>query len=437
MEQGKPEVSIFWFRRDLRIEDNHGLYQALNGGYPVLPIFIFDTEILSKLEDKSDARVSFIHHQLTKINQLLIYRKSSLLVKSGRPIEIWNELLQEYDIKAVYANRDYEPYAIQRDKEVYEFLKSKSIKFSGYKDQLIFEKDQVVKSDGNPYTVFTPYSKIWKKQFHEDMIKPFLSENADNWCQTEPTEMLSLKDIGFERSGISFPSAEIKDKIISDYHKTRDIPSIHGTSRLSVHLRFGTISIRKLVGHAIKQNEKFLNELIWREFYSAILWHFPRIVNENFKKPYDLVEWRNDEDEFEKWKNGMTGYPIVDAGMRELNATGHMHNRVRMIVACFMTKHLLIDWRWGEAYFASKLLDFELASNNGGWQWAAGTGVDAAPYFRVFNPYTQAEKFDPNSNYIKQWVPELGTSKYPMPIVEHKFARQRALDTYKKALAGD
>ncbi len=427
-------VSIFWFRRDLRIEDNHTLWEALHGEFPVQPIFIFDSNILDELEDKSDARVSFLHQEIERIHHELRERNSCLDVRIGRPIDIWQQLLSDYDVKMVYANRDYEPYARERDKEVYDFLQSKGIPFKAKKDHVIFEKAEIVKDDGLPYTVYTPYSKKWKAHLTENQFKDYPSDEIDNWNSTKSKSIPKLSDVGFTPTSISFPKRETNTNLISKYHQTRDLPSILGTSRLSLHLRFGTISIRRLVKIALKTNEKYLNELIWRDFYQAILWHFPDVVHENFHKKYNGIEWRNNESEFKKWTEGKTGYPIVDAGMRELNTTGFMHNRVRMIVASFLTKHLLIDWRWGEAYFAKKLLDYELASNNGGWQWAAGTGVDAAPYFRIFNPYTQTEKFDPDHLYIKKWIPEIGTPGYPEPIVDHKIARQRALDTYKAGI---
>ncbi len=429
------KVTLFWFRRDLRLHDNHGLYAALNGKYPVQPIFIFDREILDQLSDENDARVTFIHDQLAKIQEELETRGGNLDVRYGKPNEVWKQLLEDYDIGQVYANRDYEPYAIQRDKEIFELLQSRGIKFFGKKDHVIFEKNEIHKSDGKPYTMYTPYSKKWKELFTDEHAQCYESDKVNNWFQGDPKKLMSLSEIGFQRSHIIPPKSIINKEIIKNYHNTRDIPSKNGTSKLSVHLRFGTISIRELVRESKSLNGKYLNELIWRDFYSAILWNFPGVVNNNFYSKYDGVAWRNNEEEFKKWCHGETGYPIVDAGMRELNETGYMHNRVRMIVASFLTKHLLIDWRWGEAYFAEKLLDFDLASNNGGWQWAAGTGVDAAPYFRVFNPYLQTEKFDPQLKYVQKWVPEFGTPKYPKPIVDHKFARQRAIDTYKEALS--
>jgi len=427
------KVTLFWHRRDLRMEDNCGLFHALKSDFPVQPIFIFDTNILEKLPE-NDARVSFIHQELQSIQKGYLERGTSLDVRFGNPLEIWKQLTEDYAIGLVYANRDYEPYALDRDKAVFELLKSKEIPFKGKKDHVIFEKNEVVKKDGKPYTVYTPYSKIWKEKFSSGKFETYPSDQINNWHKREVKKIPTLEEMGFTKTNIPFPSREVKNDIEKNYHNTRDIPSKAGTSRLSVHLRFGTISIRQLIAQTKELNGKYLNELIWREFYQQILWHFPDVVTQNFSRKYDGVKWRKSEEDFKKWCEGKTGYPIVDAGMRELNQTGHMHNRVRMITASFLTKHLLIDWRWGEAYFAEKLLDFELASNNGGWQWAAGTGVDAAPYFRIFNPYAQTNKFDKNMDYIKKWVPEVTTSDYPTAIVEHKFARARALETYKNGL---
>ena len=428
------QVSIFWFRRDLRLEDNVGLCQALSSDHPVQPIFIFDQNILSKLEDKRDARVHFIHTQLQGLNEKLTTHGGQLDVRVGDPMEIWQQLLKDYQIEEVFANRDYEPYALRRDKEVYDLLAENGIRFRGFKDQVIFEKSEVTKDDGKPYTVYTPYSKKWKSFLREEHLQSHPSEELKFWYSNTGLNLPSLQDIGFEESPIQIPKKVIGKDKIRNYHKTRDIPSVFGTSRLGVHLRFGTISIRALATLARATNEKFFNELIWREFYQMILYHFPHVVEGNFKKSYDLVKWRTDEADFHKWCEGKTGFPIVDAGMRELNETGYMHNRVRMITASFLCKDLLIDWKWGEAYFAKKLLDFDLASNNGGWQWAAGTGVDAAPYFRIFNPASQQAKFDPDFKYIKKWVPEFGTDAYPQPMVDHKLARERTLSAYKDAL---
>ena len=429
----KPQVTIFWHRRDLRLEDNAGLYQAHQESTPVQPIFIFDSQILDELP-RADARVEFIHQEIMRLQSELNERGATMDVRIGNPLEVWKKLNEDYEIKAVWANRDYEPYAKKRDKEVYDFLKENGIAFKAKKDHVIFEKDEVVKESGDPYVVYTPYSRLWKKNLESEHFQAYKSEEQINWFKREKKEIPTLKEVGFEPAGIEFPSRELNEKIVDKYDETRDIPSINGTSRMSLHLRFGIVSIRSLVRRAKSLNEKYLNELIWRDFYQSILWHFPQVIDTNFNRKYDGVEWRNTKEEFEKWKKGKTGYPIVDAGMRELNKTGFMHNRVRMIVASFLTKHLLIDWRWGEAYFAEKLLDFELASNNGGWQWAAGTGVDAQPYFRIFNPYSQTDKFDKDRKYINRWVPEIDTDYYPKPIVDHKFARERCLEAYKSAL---
>jgi Deoxyribodipyrimidine photolyase len=425
------EVVLWWIRRDLRLQDNAALYYALKENNKVLPVFIFDSTILDKLEDKQDRRVEFIHQSLQLIHQELQKFESSLLVLHGNPVEVFKTLSP----KAVYTNHDYEPYARKRDGEVKNILEGRGIVFKTFKDQVIFEKDEVVKDDGKPYTVFTPFSRKWKAKLTAFYTKSYPTEKYfKHFIKIKPLPFPSLKEIGFEETGASFPERVVRQSIIEHYDKQRNFPAIAGTTRLSVHLRFGTVSIRKLAQVALKKNEVWLNELIWRDFYHMILWHFPQVETRAFKPTYDRIEWRNNPKEFDAWCNGHTGYPIVDAGMRELNETGFMHNRVRMIVASFLTKHLLIDWRWGEAYFAKKLLDFDLAANNGGWQWAASSGCDAAPYFRVFNPDLQTEKFDPKREYIKKWVPEVDTLNYPKPIVDHKFARERVLKTYKEAL---
>jgi deoxyribodipyrimidine photo-lyase len=424
------DTTLFWFRRDLRLVDHAGLYRSLSQQKNVLPVFIFDTTILDKLSDKNDRRVDFIHQALQSIKLELEKLGSSLLVWYGDPIDFYSVVQP----KAVYTNHDYEPYAKERDAKVKAILESKNVIFQSFKDQVIFEKEEVLKDDGKPYTVFTPYSKKWKAKLNDFYLKSYPTEKYfKHFKKVEPIEMPSLNDIGFESTASIFPERKIRLKILENYHTTRDYPAIDGTSRLSVHLRFGTVSIRQLASIAIKKNGTWLNELIWREFYHMILWHFPN-VERAFKPQYDYVEWRNNEKEFDAWCDGQTGYPIVDAGMRELNETGFMHNRTRMIVASFLTKHLLIDWRWGEAYFAKKLLDFDLAANNGGWQWASGSGCDAAPYFRVFNPQLQTDKFDAEYKYIKKWVPEFGSPSYVKPIVDHAVARERVLEAYKKAL---
>jgi deoxyribodipyrimidine photo-lyase len=430
-------ISIFWFRRDLRLHDNAGFYHALKSGLPVLPIFIFDPSILDKLSNKADKRVTFIHQQLHKLKQELNALGSDLLVLYATPQQAWQTITSQYTIKQVYTNHDYEPYAIKRDKEIGELLASKKIGFNTYKDQCIFEHNEVLKDDGKPYTVFTPYSKKWKAKLNAFYVKAYPNQKYfNNLLKVEQRSTIpSLTSMGFESADGLFPSTEVAQSIIKNYDKTRDFPGIVGTSKLGIHFRFGTISIREKARKALALNQTFLNELIWRDFYMQILAHFPHVTKGAFRPEYDLIEWRNNEKEFEAFCQGKTGYPIVDAGMRELNKTGYMHNRVRMIVASFLTKHLLIDWRWGEAYFAEKLLDFDLSANNGGWQWAAGCGTDAAPYFRVFNPYLQTERFDKQLTYIKKWVPEIGSASYPKPIVDHDFARKRCLEVYKAGLA--
>lgn len=431
----KPVVTVFWFRRDLRLHDNAGLYQALQSGQPVLPLFIFDTEILDSLEDKDDRRVEFIHRAISVMQEELTTMGSTLDVRYGKPLQVYQDLLNEYEIKAVYTNHDYEPYARQRDQAIAQWLKTKDIQFHSFKDQVIFEKDEVLKDDGKPYTVFTPYSRKWKAVISTHPIEVFNTKKFyKHFLSQQPMTVPSLAAMGFTAAGLPFPAKSWKKEVITQYKEQRDIPSLPGTSRLSVHLRFGTISIRELAREAGVLNETFLNELIWRDFYHMILWHFPQVVGHSFKPDYDKIRWRNNETEFDAWCKGQTGYPIVDAGMRELNATGFMHNRVRMIVASFLTKHLLIDWRWGEGYFARKLLDFDLSANNGGWQWAAGSGCDAAPYFRVFNPYLQTQKFDPELKYIRQWVPEFEELTYVRPVVVHEVARKRCLEVYAAAL---
>jgi deoxyribodipyrimidine photo-lyase len=403
----------------------------------VLPIFIFDKSILSKLEDQDDARVSFIHQAINELKVSLRAMGTDIYVVHSSPEEAFDSLLDQYKISRVYANHDYEPYAKERDEAIRRRLKASGAELLTFKDQVIFEKSEVVKDDGKPYTVFTPYSRKWKAALTEESTNSYENERYfSSFIQvSESLEMPSFKEMGFVKSSIEFPKNEVNEIIISKYKEQRDFPFKQGTTRLSVHLRFGTVSIRSLARKALSLNETWLNELIWREFYQMILWHFPHVVSSAFKPAYNHIQWRNNESDFENWCLGKTGYPIVDAGMRELLATGFMHNRVRMITASFLVKHLLIDWKWGEAFFARYLLDFELASNNGGWQWAASSGCDAAPYFRVFNPTLQTQRFDPRAEYIRKWVPEFNDPfAYPKPIVEHAFARQRVLDTYKKAL---
>ncbi|MFN8345752.1 MAG: deoxyribodipyrimidine photo-lyase [Spirosomataceae bacterium] len=431
-------ITFFWFRRDLRLHDNAGLYYALRSGSPVLPVFIFDSEILDPLEDKQDRRVEFIYQAINELQTQLVSMGTTLIVKYGKPVKVWQQLAKDYSIAEVHTNHDYEPYAIGRDKAVGELLNALGVAFYTHKDQCIFEKNEVLSGAGTPYTVFTPYSRKWKEALNDFYLKSYPNEAYfSHFFKTSPLELPSLKSLGFEAADQPFPPKKVRDELLKNYKESRDIPSVPGTSRLSVHLRFGTISIRELAVQARPFSETFLNELIWRDFYMQILWHFPHVgQGKAFRAEYDKIEWRHDEQQFQAWCEGRTGYPIVDAGMRELNATGFMHNRVRMIVASFLTKHLLIDWRWGEAYFARKLLDFDLSANNGGWQWAAGSGTDAAPYFRIFNPTSQTQKFDPQLVYIKKWVPEVSHFGYPEPIVDHAFARERCLKAYQKALKG-
>ena len=432
----KQTVNIFWFRRDLRSDDNVGLYNALKAEHPVVPIFIFDPEILERLPE-DDARVTFIFDTLQHMRSL--FQKdhdSSVGMYYGKPLDVYKQLLENYDLAAVYTNHDYEPYAQKRDNELKDFLSKQDIAFKTFKDQVVFEKDEVVKKDGNPYMVYTPYMKVWKEKFKATELNMYDAQaNLSNLVKNIELPNLSLSDVGFKRSTQKVADYKVSPTVIQDYEKTRNFPAQDSTSRLGPHLRFGTVSIRKMIKKAVaEQNEIFWQELIWREFFMQILWHFPHTVTESFKSKYDRIEWRNNEDEFKKWCEGETGYPLVDAGMRQLNETGFMHNRVRMLVGSFLCKHLLIDWRWGEAYFAEKLHDYEMSSNIGNWQWVAGSGVDAAPYFRIFNPTTQIEKFDKDLKYINTWVPEFQELTYATKMVDHKEARERCLAAYKSAL---
>ena len=430
------KLALFWHRRDLRINDNHGLIKALTSGHKIIPIFIFDTTILSKLKSE-DQRVIFIHQQIEKIKTDYQSFDSDLLVYYGNPIELIPQIAKEFTVQKVFTNRDYDPQAIQRDTEIFEILNALSIEFIGSKDHVIFEKNEVVKDDGKPYTVFTPYSRKWKATLTSQHLASFDTRSHVSNLQPfdHKTPLISLNEMGFDGiETVEFPKNTVQEQIIEKYSEQRDFPAINGTSRLGLHLRFGTISIRELATYAKNTNETYLNELIWRDFYQMIIYHFPHSAENSFRPIYDNIPWENNEHFFKAWCEGKTGYPMVDAGMRELNATGHMHNRVRMVVASFLTKHLLIDWRWGATYFAEKLLDFELASNSGGWQWAAGSGCDAAPYFRIFNPALQLDKFDKKLIYVKSWVPEYGTAQYVKPIVEHSVVTKRTIAVFKETL---
>ncbi len=424
------KLSVFWFRRDLRLEDNTALNQALSSGLPVLPIFIFDQNIIEELP-RDDARVSFIYGRLQRINRELNQRGGSLKIYRGKPARVWDDIISNYQVEAVYFNRDYEPYARQRDAGIKALLTKNGIRVVECKDQVMFEGSEILKDDGRPYTVYTPYKKRWLQCLDQQTHQPVDSTDYSRFLQTR-YPFPELSEIGFIRSQIKVRNYDLSR--LDRYAAVRDLPGEDSTSYLGPHLRFGTISIRQVIRQLGSGDDVFLGELVWREFFMQILEHFPKVVDQNFNPRYNGVEWRNDEKDFSRWSQGRSGYPMVDAGMRQLNETGYMHNRVRMITASFLCKHLLIDWRWGEAYFAGKLLDYELSSNNGNWQWAAGTGCDAAPYFRIFNPHTQLKKFDKNLAYIKKWVPEFGTEQYPQPMVDHRFARGRALSVYKKSL---
>jgi len=427
------EICLFWFRRDLRLDDNTALYFALKENKNVLPIFIFDKEILNNLENIYDARVNFIYDQILRLKKELELSGTTLMIFNDFPVTVFQSLIEKHNISVVYANHDYEPYAIERDTKIKSLLEKNNITFKSFKDQVIFEKNDILKDNGSPYTIFTPYKKKWLDAFSAaDLINYDPSQYFNHFIKTQAFKTPALEEIGFKKSAVVIPELSIPIEIIKNYDQTRDYPSLKGTSRIGIHLRFGTVSIRKLVKIANKLNAIYLNELIWREFYMMILWNYPHVVLRSFKSEYDHIEWENKPEFFEAWKNGRTGYPIVDAGMNELNHSGYMHNRLRMITASFLTKHLLIDWRWGESYFASKLLDFELSSNNGGWQWAAGTGCDAAPYFRIFNPHLQTQKFDPKEEYIKLWIPDYHKENYFPPIIDHSIARKRTLEVYSK-----
>ena len=433
-----PEaLSLVWLRRDLRLEDNAALYHALRSGRPVLPVFIFDKLILDQLEDQADRRVTFLVQEIGRLRDELAEHGSALVVCYGEPVDVWKNLISEYTIGDVFTNYDYEVYAKERDKTVSELLDKNGIGFRSSKDQTIFDRDEVLTKTNKPYTVYTPYSRTWHKKLDEFYLKSYPTRKYfERLYQTKPLPIPTLADMGFTPVDDNIPARTVSGKILDNYGDTRDYPALkRGTSQLSMHLRFGTVSIRELARQAQKAKDKtFLNELCWRDFYFQVLDHNPHVEKQSFRRDYDQIAWRNNEAEFEKWCRGETGYPIVDAGMRQLNTIGWMHNRVRMITASFLCKHLLIDWRWGEAYFGRKLRDYDLSANNGGWQWAAGSGTDAAPYFRVFNPTEQAKRFDPDNTYIRQWVPEFGTSDYPPPMVDHVEARERALNTYRKTL---
>ncbi|RIJ42009.1 cryptochrome/photolyase family protein [Pontibacter oryzae] len=426
---------LFWFRRDLRLHDNAGFSEALQSGHEVLPLFIFDKEILDKL-DADDARVTFIHAQISEMHRQLEKHGSTLLVKYGKPLDVLSELMQEYDLEGIYTNHDYEPYARHRDQQAQALMAKSNLAFETFKDQVIFEQDEILTKSGTPYKVYTPYKNAWLKAFDPAMAEPQQTEPYfEHLLKHKHTKIISLDQMGFKESALRVPSPDLRPDTLKDYDKTRDLPAKDATTHISAHLRFGTVSVREMVQLGLQYNDTWLQELIWREFFMQLLYHFPEEVDKSFAPKFRHIVWRNNEDEFEKWCLGKTGFPLVDAGMRELNQSGFMHNRVRMVVASFLVKDLLIDWRWGEAYFAEKLLDYEMSSNVGNWQWAAGTGADAQPYFRVFNPDSQVAKFDKQHAYIKRWVPEFGTPDYPKPMVDHSMARDRALQAFKDSIA--
>ena len=428
-------VVLFWYRRDLRLHDNAGLYHALRSGHRVIPVFIFDRNILDRLDDPRDRRVAFIHQTVREMQDALRTLGTSMVVRYGFPLEVLGQLLREYNVRGVYTNHDYEQYATGRDTAVAGLLNEHGLGLHTYKDQVIFEKDEVLTGGKTPYTVFTPYSRTWLNKLTDFYLRSYpIDRYQQHFYPLPPQPVPSLADMGFQDPGETYPLRTVSGELLTHYQTTRDLPALRGTSELGIHLRFGTVSVRELARQARQLSATFLNELIWRDFYFQVLHHFPHVEQHSFRREYDNIPWRNHEADFQRWCEGQTGYPIVDAGMRQLNQTGWMHNRVRMITASFLCKHLLIDWRWGEAYFAKKLRDYDRAANNGGWQWAAGSGTDAAPYFRVFNPTLQAQKFDPKGEYIRRWVPEFNSLNYPRPMVDHAFARQRAIDTYKQGL---
>ena len=427
------KITIFWFRRDLRLDDNHGLFNALSASKNVMPIFIFDKLILDQIADRNDKRVAFIFEALERINQELMKIGSGIEMHYGTPLDVFKLLIQKFNVASVYTNEDYEPYAIKRDREISDFLAENAVEFKSFQDQIIFHPDDILKSDNTPFQVYSPYAKKWMEQLPEQLTIYESEKLKDNFLKFEP-QHLEPETIGFAKNEKSYYEPNLSEQLLQEYSRKRNFPAKDGTSKVSTHLRFGTISIRKLVMYARKLSTKFLRELIWREFYTMILYHFPHTVSRAFKPKYDNISWKNNEVDFEKWKTGKTGFPLVDAGIRELNATGYMHNRVRMLTASFLIKDLLIDWRWGEAYFAEKLLDYDLAQNVGNWQWCAGSGCDAAPYFRIFNPELQLEKFDPKLEYVKKWIPEFGTEQYPKPMLDHKSARIEALEVFSNAI---
>ncbi len=433
-------LSIVWLRRDLRLHDNAALYYALKSGRPVLVVFVFDRLILDVLEDRRDRRVEFIYKEIHKLQDQLTGMGSSLIARYGRPIDVLKSIIEEYNVAEVFTNHDYELYAKERDAVVKAMLAERGIGFQTSKDQAIFDLDEVMTGAGKPYTIFGAYSRNWVGKLNEFYLKSYPTEKYfANFYKTSPPPgpergIPTLGEMNFEPLGENYPVPAVDEAFLWEYEKMRDYPARTGTSELGIHLRFGTISIRDLVRQARAISERFMTELAWRDFYFQILEHFPHVEKHAFRRQYEHLPFLNQPEDIERWKTGQTGYPFVDAGMRQLNQTGWMHNRARLITASFCVKHLLIDWRIGENYFGAKLRDYDLAANIGNWQWVAGTGNDPAPYFRVFSPDTQMKKFDPKLEYVRKWVPEYGTPDYVKPMIDHDFARQRAVETYKQAL---
>ena len=471
------DAALMWFRRDLRSEDNAALYAALKDSRRVYCVFVYDTEILDALPTRADRRVEFICQSVAELGSALDAAGGQLITLRGpAPTEI-SRLAAELGVQAVYANHDYEPQAVARDRAVAHALQATGVAFLTRKDQVIFEKDEVLTLSGTPFSVFTPYKNAWLKKLEPFFVQAYPVGLYTKHFAKAPDHkrLLTLADIGFKPTnlqalGISGGSVAAQ-KLLADfqprmsrYRDNRDFPAKKGPSYLSVHLRFGTVSIRELArlawpgvgGQNGEGPATWLSELVWRDFYFMILHHHPHVVSRAFKPVYDAIRWPNDETLFAAWCEGRTGFPIVDAAMRQLNQTGYMHNRLRMIAASFLVKDLHIDWRWGEKYFADRLNDFDLAANNGGWQWAASTGCDAQPYFRIFNPVSQSEKFDVDGTFIRRYVPELaGCDKrtihapwnmtpmeqqgagvmigkdYPAPVVDHAAARLKALEMFK------
>ena len=467
------EKSLVWFRRDLRDFDHAALYHALKTSSQVFCAFVFDTEILDLLENKQDRRVEFIWESVKELKAALQANGGDLIVMHGKARELIPKYALQANIHAVFANRDYEPSAVARDAEVAAKLAQNNIEFHSFKDQVLFEKDEILSLSNKPYSVFTPYKNAHLKKLDDFYLKPYpVDSYIHNYAKVAPSNLINLESMGFVRTNLTdmrLPTgmsggaqlfADFEERM-HQYKEARNFPAVKGVSYLSVHLRFGTVSVRHLArqatNHANAGSQTWLSELIWRDFYFQILHHHPQVAaGKAYKAEFENLPFPNDIALFKAWCEGKTGYPLIDAAMRQINSTGFMHNRLRMVAASFLVKDLLIDWRWGERYFAEHLIDFDLSANNGGWQWAASTGCDAQPWFRIFNPTTQSEKFDPAGKFIRKYVPELGScnnkeihapwlmpplqkqsigivigKNYPAPIVDHATQRALALSLYK------